>query len=89
MSVSGLEWQEGPQRNRTRFRCHCHIGTEVFDFMMTLLGEVRKKNDGRWEWFRRPTAYAPPGWNVTKHQQGVVATKEDAMREVEKGFNNQ
>jgi hypothetical protein len=55
--------------------------------MVNVLGRVKKKNDGRWEWTRKyVTNFCPNGW-ANEHKQGVADTKEEAMKKVEEGFN--
>jgi len=70
------------------FICQCRIRDRVFPSMTQKLGYVRRKNDGRWEWFRCPQAYNPL-WDVPKHVQGVMDTVEEAKAKVEEGAANE
>lgn len=52
------------------------------------LGEVRQKNDGRWEWFRKKESGSVrwiADWLVTETEQGIAATEEEAKAKVELG----
>ena len=54
------------------------------------LGRVRKKNDGRWEWFRWCTGSIStfhPTWNNSiKNSQGVVSSRNEAISKLLEGW---
>lgn len=59
----------------------------VYENITEPLGYVKKKNDGRYEWFIKPIKYNKV-WPVTEHKQGVCFTQEEAIRIVESQWKN-
>lgn len=54
----------------------------------TTLGRIRKKNDGRWEWFRWSCKHGFfPNWNNgVRNSQGAVSSREEAIIKVLEGW---
>lgn len=73
-----------PPYVRGKFNVQGYYNVPISDtsIMHECLGAVRKKNDGRWEWWRWPAHYF--SWNG--EGQGVCATREEAEVEVLKGW---
>jgi len=49
-------------------------------------GYIRKKNDGRYEWFARPTSWDTYNWECTTYKQGVCKTIQEAKSILEAFF---
>ena len=66
------------------YRSPCWLNDTICSFV-NHLGEVSQKNDGRWNWYRKP-ASMNAHWQIKTIEQGVARSKEEAMAEVEKGW---
>lgn len=55
--------------------------------MHTVLGAVKERADGRWTWWRWRSKYHSKSWTHAP-AEGVQATKELAIAEVEKGWED-
>lgn len=81
-------WRSRPaqtrfQRDRFIYCLPCWAGARVIE----IVGEVRQKNDKRWEWFRRPAMFYAHAWPTPSVVQGVCATRAEAQAQVERGWN--
>ena len=66
------------QRSRTHYLVKVRPGFTLHE----KLGQVWKKNDGRWNWIRHKSRYQS-GW---KEGQGVAESETKARLQVEKGW---
>lgn len=67
--------------------CNYRIRLLEGNFITVRLGEVKQKNDGRWEWIIRPDRngfYRPT--KPFEKLQGVCSTIEEAKRKVEEAW---
>ena len=60
--------------NKIKYKIPIRLGSRIHE----ILGEIRKKNDGRFNWFKIPSTFHKTTWNVEKHEQGTVKTIEEA-----------
>lgn len=73
----GTEWWIRP--GKMSYTAVIRAGYDTIE----ILGTVWPKNDGRWNWIRRKSKFQG-SW---KEGQGVTATKEEAITQVEKGWS--
>lgn len=84
-SKNNAYWRSNPVKKAAeeiQYVCPITIESKIIN----VLGMVRIKNDGRFEWIRyKVKSIAPIGWKA-EHVQGVSMSLERARLEVEKGF---
>ncbi len=70
-------WAQSPKDNSYRYRIPIRPGGSICEH----LGIVKPRDDGRWDWWRKPSQFQrwDPG-------QGVAATKQEAVDYVEEGW---
>jgi len=60
--------------NKIKYKVPIRTGSRIHE----ILGEIKKKNDGRYNWFLIPSTFHKHTWNVEKHKQGVSKTLDEA-----------
>jgi len=74
-------------RKQATYHIPCWSGAK----MQHVLGKVKRRNDGLWEWwrFKKPTEFFVHGdWNGSSsvYAQGACSTIEEAKQQVEAGW---
>ena len=67
------------------YNCPVIIKTTLYSWMTECFGRIKPRADGRWNYWRLKAKYNM-FWNCNA-KQGVAATKQAAMDEVEKGWD--
>jgi len=82
-----IEWKlyQSPQRHYC-YSASTKIGDYVSSFMRERLGQVKEKNDHRFEYTLFVCKYRID-WPIKKVIQGVATTLEEAKQKVESGWN--
>lgn len=77
------EWCQQFHRYRDRmdYKIPVRQGMKIFE----KLGYIKKKNDNRWEWSRKPSKFHKEIWDGN-NEQGVCKTKQEAMNKVLEGW---